>query len=142
MVALAQQDISPAVPPARKDEPRVTATVTGSSAPERISQLSTDLARCIAASGSEIDQINLQTRLLSFNAQIEAARAGAAGVSFAVVGQEMVALSHRTAEAATRLRSESEGLVSELTANSRLSAGAPAWLEALLRAFRRNCIET
>ncbi len=89
------------------------------STPERISQLSTDLARCISASGSEIEQINLQTRLLSFNAQIEAARAGTAGVAFGVVGQEMVSLSHRTAEAAERLRSESHGLVEELTLISR-----------------------
>jgi len=88
---------------------------TGGSTPERISQLSAELARCIASSGSEIDQINLQTRLLSFNAQIEAARAGAAGVSFAVVGQEMVSLSHRTAEAAARLRTESQELVGQLT---------------------------
>lgn len=95
------------------------AAATGLSTPERISQLSTELARCIAASGSEIDQINLQTRLLSFNAQIEAARAGSAGVAFSVVGQEMVSLSHRTAEAADRLRTDSQGLVSELTAISR-----------------------
>ena len=91
----------------------------GLSTPERISQLSTDLAKCIAASGTEIEQINLQTRLLSFNAQIEAARAGSAGVAFAVVGQEMVSLSHRTAEATTRLRTESHGLVGELTTISR-----------------------
>ncbi|HWA28668.1 MAG TPA: methyl-accepting chemotaxis protein [Lacunisphaera sp.] len=95
------------------------AAANGLATPERISQLSTELARCIAASGSEIDQINLQTRLLSFNAQIEAARAGSAGVAFSVVGQEMVSLSHRTAEAADRLRSDSQGLVGELTAISR-----------------------
>jgi len=89
------------------------------STPERISQLSTELARCIASSGAEIDQINLQTRLLSFNAQIEAARAGSAGVSFAVVGQEMVSLSHRTAEAASRLRTESQELVGQLTGISK-----------------------
>ena len=89
------------------------------SSPERISHLSGELARCIAASGSEIEQINLQTRLLSFNAQIEAARAGAAGVAFGVVGQEMVSLSHRTAEASERLRSESQSLVGQLTAISR-----------------------
>jgi hypothetical protein len=92
---------------------------TGGSTPERISKLSTELARCIASSGNEIDQINLQTRLLSFNAQIEAARAGAAGVSFAVVGQEMVSLSHRTAEAAARLRTESQELVGQLTGISK-----------------------
>jgi len=114
----------PMVAPAQFDTP-ATAPVTGPAAaaglstPERISQLSTELARCIAASGSEIDQINLQTRLLSFNAQIEAARAGAAGVAFAVVGQEMVSLSRSTSEAAERLRNDSQGLVSELSAISR-----------------------
>jgi hypothetical protein len=97
----------------------VPAGETGGATPERISQLSTKLARCISSSGDEIDQINLQTRLLSFNAQIEAARAGSAGVSFAVVGQEMVSLSHRTAEAAARLRTESQQLVGQLTGISR-----------------------
>ncbi|HEY8994427.1 MAG TPA: cache domain-containing protein [Lacunisphaera sp.] len=116
MVAPAQPDPAAAEPFTRSDQPVVSGK---QSTPERISQLSTDLARCIAASGSEIEQINLQTRLLSFNAQIEAARAGAAGVAFAVVGQEMVSLSHRTAEAADRLRSESQGLVGELTSISR-----------------------
>jgi hypothetical protein len=116
MVAPAQFETAAAEPVSRPDAPAV---VAGQSTPERISQLSTDLARCIAASGTEIEQINLQTRLLSFNAQIEAARAGAAGVAFAVVGQEMVSLSHRTAEAAERLRTDSQGLVGELTAISR-----------------------
>jgi hypothetical protein len=113
MVAPLQSiDSGPALLATSSDAP---ADSTGASTPERIQQLSADLARCIAASGNEIDQINLQTRLLSFNAQIEAARAGAAGTSFAVVGQEMVSLSHRTADAAAHLRSESQGLVDELT---------------------------
>ncbi|HEX2861641.1 MAG TPA: methyl-accepting chemotaxis protein [Lacunisphaera sp.] len=116
MVATAEFEPTAAGPETRTGSSPVAA---GQSTPERISQLSTDLARCIAASGTEIEQINLQTRLLSFNAQIEAARAGTAGVAFAVVGQEMVSLSHRTAEAADRLRTDSQGLVGELTAISR-----------------------
>jgi hypothetical protein len=110
------QSTAPSAPPT---DSAAASADAGVSAPERISQLSTELARCIAASGNEIDQINLQTRLLSFNAQIEAARAGSAGVSFAVVGQEMVSLSHRTAEAASRLRSESQQLVGQLAGISR-----------------------
>lgn len=117
MVAPAQSSLPAAAAPAQPEPAAVPGT--RGSTPERISQLSHDLAKCIAASGSEIEQINLQTRLLSFNAQIEAARAGPAGVAFAVVGQEIVSLSHRTAEAASKLRSESQGLVSELTAISR-----------------------
>lgn len=116
MVAPAHVDPVATEPHPGSGQPAVAG---GQSTPERISQLSTDLARCIAASGSEIEQINLQTRLLSFNAQIEAARAGTAGVAFAVVGQEMVSLSHRTAEAADRLRTDSQGLVGELSAISR-----------------------
>ncbi len=110
------QSTTPSAPPTDSATASAEASI---STPERISQLSTELARCIAASGNEIDQINLQTRLLSFNAQIEAARAGSAGVSFAVVGQEMVSLSHRTAEAASRLRSESQQLVGQLAGISR-----------------------
>lgn len=118
MVSTIHTSPSITAPPATAGDPSTPAAASGVSTPERISHLSTELARCIAASGSEIDLINLQTRLLSFNAQIEAARAGAAGVSFAVVGQEMVSLSHRTSEAATRLRTESHHLVEELTAIS------------------------
>jgi len=120
MVAPAIPTTTSSVPTARTEASSANAAAGSASTPERISQLSSELARCIASSGNEIDQINLQTRLLSFNAQIEAARAGAAGVSFAVVGQEMVSLSHRTAEAAARLRQESQHLVGELTTISRL----------------------
>ncbi len=117
MVAPVQPSGAPACPPVAS--PAAPTGGATASTPERISHLSTELARCIAASGSEIEQINLQTRLLSFNAQIEAARAGTAGVAFGVVGQEMVSLSHRTADAAERLRSDSQSLVEQLTAISR-----------------------
>lgn len=115
MVAHPQSIDLSSTPAAFSADTGVATPDSATSTPERIQQLSGALARCIASSSTEIDQINLQTRLLSFNAQIEAARAGAAGTSFAVVGQEMVSLSHRTAHAAAHLRSESEGLVKELT---------------------------
>lgn len=124
-VPVAPEPVAAAVPaptvtaaPLPTAAPAPKAVTEAISTPERISQLSANLARCIAASSGDIDQINLQTRLLSFNAQIEAARAGAAGTSFAVVGREMVSLSHRTADAAARLRTESQALVSELAAIS------------------------
>jgi hypothetical protein len=87
--------------------------------PERITALADELLGRIQGSIAEISEINLQARLLSINAQIEAGRAGVAGRSFAVVGQEMVRLSDRTQRAAQAMETQSEVLVRELAAISR-----------------------
>jgi hypothetical protein len=83
--------------------------------PERILQLSRAAVGCIEGTGQEIAQINLQTRILAFNAQIEASRAGEAGKCFGVVASEMVLLSNRTQEAAGQLQNESLRLIRELS---------------------------
>jgi Methyl-accepting chemotaxis protein (MCP) signalling domain/Cache domain len=62
----------------------------------------------------EISSINFQTRLLSFNAQLEASRAGDAGRAFDVVAREMVALSDRTGCAARRLEGDTNADLSDL----------------------------
>jgi hypothetical protein len=62
----------------------------------------------------EISSINFQTRLLSFNAQLEASRAGEAGRAFDVVAREMVALSDRTGSAARRLEGDTNADLSDL----------------------------
>lgn len=87
--------------------------------PERISELAETLLARIRGSIKEIAEINLQTRILSFNAQIEAGRAGEAGRSFAVVAQEMSDLSTRTQQASVKLEQESEVVVLELADISR-----------------------
>lgn len=102
------------VSPAVQSEPSITAA-----SPERISELADTLHARIRGSIKEIAEINLQARVLSINAQIEASRAGEAGRSFGIVGQEMVSLSNRTKHAAQKLEEESEGLVRELADISR-----------------------
>jgi hypothetical protein len=62
----------------------------------------------------DIERINLQTKILSLNAQIEAARAGSVGNAFGVVATEMVHLSGQTTEVTNKLATETQGNVSTL----------------------------
>ena len=59
--------------------------------------------RELRAVNGEINQLALQTRLLSLNAAIEAARAGQAGRAFAVVVTEMRDLATRSSDASRRV---------------------------------------
>lgn len=90
--------------------------------PERISELADLLQTRIRSAVAEIERINLQTRLLAFNAQIEAARAGEAGRSFAVVSSEMVGLADHTQRTATGIVADTESLAGELAEISRALA--------------------
>lgn len=99
------------------EKPKATAA-----RPERISQLSNELASSMLHSLEEINNINTKTKLLSFNAQIQAAKAGAAGASFAVVASEMNNLSTLTGDVSKKLAEETQGTIEELKMISKLLA--------------------
>lgn len=82
--------------------------------PEKITSLAYELKKSMQSSLGEINNINTKTKLLSFNAQIQAAKAGAAGTSFAVVASEMNNLSAMTGDVSQKLVDETQGLLSEL----------------------------
>ena len=78
--------------------PEAKPTDTRSASPERIAELADTLVVKMKHASTAISKINSQTRLLSFNAQIEAARAGGpAGAAFGVVASAMRDLSDKTA---------------------------------------------
>ena len=79
-----------------------------------MNNLTHSLSRHLQTTITDINGINLQAGLLAFNAQVEAARAGASGRSFAVVADEMVRLSERTTVTAGHLGVETGGFISEV----------------------------
>ncbi|MEO0966513.1 MAG: methyl-accepting chemotaxis protein [Planctomycetota bacterium] len=92
---------------------------------DRISELAGDLSSSIDRAIEHITDVNEQTRLLSFNAQIEAARAGGqTGAAFAVVAQAIQQLSERTSGVAAEMRDKTQGAIAEVNRVSDHMAGA------------------
>jgi hypothetical protein len=82
--------------------------------PEKIAALANDLSRQMQRAVKQINDLNVQSRFLSFNAQIEAARSGVAGTTFAVVALEMRELSDSTARIADSVSQETGTAIAEL----------------------------
>jgi methyl-accepting chemotaxis protein len=60
----------------------------------------------VRATTREMQELALQTRLIAFNAGIEASRAGEAGRSFGVVARELERLAHTTEEKGARMQKQ------------------------------------
>lgn len=80
-------------------------------------QNSRDIARVITL----VEVVAHQTRLLSLNASVEAARAGAAGKGFAVVAAEVRDLARRSEDAARKIHDIVNSSISEIEQGAMLS---------------------
>ncbi|MBL8933543.1 MAG: hypothetical protein JNM69_03260 [Archangium sp.] len=87
----------------------------------------------IASITRTIDDIAFQTNLLALNAAVEAARAGDAGAGFAVVANEVRALSVRTASAAKDVTSLLDGSSQRIRAGAALVEETSAQFKAVAR---------
>lgn len=72
----------------------------------------------IARFADQIEMISSTTRLLSLNAAVEAARAGAAGRGFSVIAKSVRTLSEDTQQAAMQIRRASEDITRQLGATT------------------------
>lgn len=86
----------------------------------RVVALSRNMRAHVVGAVDRLQEINRGIHLLSMNARIEAARAGAAGAGFGVVGQELTRLSSNMKESAVNMVRESQSMGSELDAVLRL----------------------
>lgn len=85
-----------------------------------------------------IEHISLQTRVLSLNATLEAARAGVAGRGFAVVAHSVKDLAKQTTEATAEIRTALEGIqgaAGTATTQSTVLDGAINTVRALTHTF-------
>ena len=95
-------------------------------------------SRNIAEVVTVIEGIAFQTNILALNAAVEAARAGAAGRSFAVVAQEVRALAQRSANAAREIGGIVGDATREIERGATLSGTVVAAMEGIESAVDRS----
>lgn len=82
--------------------------------PERILGLAEEISLLVSRRVDDIQRITTKTKLLAMNASIEAARAGRAGVGFAVVAEEVKAVSDGGANLVNELQAQLNPRIREL----------------------------
>jgi methyl-accepting chemotaxis protein len=95
-----------------------------------------DTSREVGKIVKAIDEIAFQTNLLALNAAVEAARAGDAGLGFAVVAEEVRSLALRSAEAAKSTAELIQKTVDGITEGRRLVAASNAEFAGITRSVR------
>ena len=105
----------------------------------RVVGLSQDMRSHVVGAVDRMQDINRGIHLLSMNARIEAARAGAAGAGFGVVGQELTRMSENMREAASGLIRESQARGADLDAV--LTPGDTVFADSLERGWYRVALE-
>lgn len=88
-------------------------------------------AKAITSKINDIQDISQQTNLLSFNASIEAARAGQAGVGFRVIANEVKKLSGETSKTSEEINRKVDSLTESITNLERLTKQNSANLQKL-----------
>ena len=84
-----------------------------------------------------IDEIAFQTNILALNAAVEAARAGSAGLGFAVVAEEVRRLAHRCADAARETTTIIEDSISKSKNGAQVSAEVARHFQEITDKARR-----
>jgi len=97
----------------------------------------TDASRRIADITGVIDGIAFQTNIIAVNAAVEAAHAGEAGRSFAVVAGEVRMLAQRCAASAREIKRVVDASVNEVTHGTELVARATAQMRTIDEAVHR-----
>jgi len=98
-----------------------------------IKDSSDDIAKIIQT----IDEIAFQTNILALNAAVEAARAGSAGMGFAVVAEEVRALAQRSAAASRETAGKIEAAINKTDQGVQISARVAQTLGEIVETVRK-----